>query len=159
MKEFISRFTTSEQTALSVFEGLRLDLKYLMNWCVTSRPWMICKEYGESRNPNKSLFRNNLLRNNPKVAAKKVPNDISSCVVDGGRLIRIIGISDLTEKTFLSWAKNVCNYLRSLPGNTVHVVFDNYEEADNLVLTKGRRKKVDSKTSSSHRVGRISIYR
>ena len=127
-------------SVLAIFENIKLDLKYLMNWCLTSKPWMICKEYGKSRDPNKSLFRNNLLLLNPTKGTNTTPTDINCCIADGGRLLHLLGISNLKEKTFKAWAETICNYLESLPGNILHIAFDNYEEPETVILSKGRIK-------------------
>ena len=56
------------------------------------------------------------------------------------RVVRMITIKDLNPPTFESWAKKVFNYILSLPGNTAHIVFDNYAPAPDpsKVLLKGR---------------------
>ena len=46
---------------LSTFESQKLNLKYIMNWPVTSKPWAICKAPGKTKANSKSLFCNSLL--------------------------------------------------------------------------------------------------
>ena len=52
-------------TILAIYDSLKLDLNFLMNWPVTTRPFSICCEKGKGRDASKSLFRNNLEKFNP----------------------------------------------------------------------------------------------
>ena len=75
-----------------------------MNWPVTTRPWSICSEKGKGRDLSKSLFRNNLEKLNPTNFA---PEKIACCIVDGGRLIRLLSITNLKENTFFSLGRKI----------------------------------------------------
>ena len=46
---------------LAIFESQKLNLKYIMNWPVTTKPWAICNAPGKRKSNSKSLFRNSLL--------------------------------------------------------------------------------------------------
>ena len=56
-----------------------------------------------------------------------MPNDIHTSIVDAMRIVRLIPITDVKPRTFRCWAINVLNYLNSLPGTIIHIVFDNYQ--------------------------------
>ena len=43
---------------LATFDQKKLNLRKIMDYCVTSKPWSIVNEYEKSRGNNKSLFRN-----------------------------------------------------------------------------------------------------
>ena len=47
-------------TILAEYDEKRLDLRYAMDWPITSKPWSICNEQGEIRTTAKSFFRNSL---------------------------------------------------------------------------------------------------
>ena len=59
-------------TVLAKYDSLKLDMKFLMNWPVTNKPWSICGEKGKGRNVAKSLFRNNIERSNPTLPKNKL---------------------------------------------------------------------------------------
>ena len=70
------------------------------------------------------------------------PEKIAWCIVDGGRLIRLLRITNLKENTFLAWAERLQEDVEGLPGNTVHIAFDNYDYPDDyLAPSKGRQQK------------------
>ena len=46
--------------ALAQFEDERLDLKCVLQWPVTSKPWAISSKVDQGRSISKSLFKNNL---------------------------------------------------------------------------------------------------
>ena len=52
----------------------------------------------------------------------------------------MISIKNANPPIFLSWAKNVFSYIHRLPGDNLHIVFDNYSHLEDLtkVLSKGR---------------------
>ena len=56
----------------------------------------------------------------------KVPNNISTSIVDAMRAIRMISVAGLKPHTFKSWADEIMNYLSSMRGNNLHVIFYNY---------------------------------
>ena len=124
---------------LASYDTLKLDLKCIVHWPVTSKPWSICNEKGSSRATTKSLFRNGLQQESPVKATTLVPSDIECCIVDAMRVVRMLPISNLKTKTFLAWTEKFTGYLKSLPGTTVHVVFDNYDSSSDIInLSKGR---------------------
>ena len=98
---------------ISIFESQKFNLKYIMNWPVAIKPWAIYKAPGKTKANSKSLFRNSLLALWPSQPETFPPQTIKCCVVD------------LEENTCACWAKHFANYLSSLPGDGVHVVFDN----------------------------------
>ena len=86
----------------SLYDQNKLDLPKLMEWPVTSKPWAIVNEDMESRNNQKSIFRNELqLSTNPPLTV--APEDIETSIVDGMRVVRLITVSELTQKTFRCW--------------------------------------------------------
>jgi len=127
---------------LTEYDRKQLNLRSIMEWPITSKPWAICNEQGTSRASSKSLFRNNLQKLSPQPAMSKPPEDIECCVVDAMRVVRIIPITGLEPQTFFSWAVRIVNYLKSLPGNTLHLVFDDYRAVPGQTyLSKGRPNK------------------
>ena len=42
------------------------------------------------------------------------------------RVVRMISIKNSDPPIFLLWAKNVFSYIHGLPGDNLHIVFDNY---------------------------------
>lgn len=43
---------------LTIFEIQKLNLKYIMNWSVTTKPWAICNAPGKRISNSKLLFHN-----------------------------------------------------------------------------------------------------
>ena len=125
---------------LSCYDGRKLNLRFIMNWPVTSKPYAICAEDGKVRSNPKSLFRNKLQSLCTQRPVPNPPIDISVSIVDAMRVVRVIPIRDSDPPTFLTWAKKVFAYVERLPGETVHVVFDNYASDDYtyIPLSKGR---------------------
>ena len=135
---------------LSVFESRKLNLRYIMQWPVTSKPYSICNEGGDSRSSQKSLFRNKLQLLAPVSPSCEIPSDIEVCVVDAMRLVRIIPISNIRPPTFLSWTQQIVKYLENLPGDELHVIFDDYSIDTELIhLSKNRAEKVLDRHISS----------
>ena len=58
-------------------------------------------------------------------------------------VVRMVTIKDLKPFTFRSWVIRVVDYLKSLPGSILHIVFDNYCQPDDstLYLSKARPDK------------------
>ena len=55
------------------------------------------------------------------------------------RVVRIIPITDVKPRTFGAWAIKFNDYLMKLPGDILHVVFDEYsDEIDLSQPPKGR---------------------
>ena len=125
---------------LSRFEGKKLNLRMIMDWPVTSKPYAIAAEDGKVRSNSKSLFRNYL----QCLCQVKPSNDpstaIQTSIVDAMRVGRMISIKNANPPIFLSWAKNVFSYIHGLPGDNLHIVFDNYSHPEDptKVLSKGR---------------------
>ena len=124
----------------SCFEGKTLNLRWIRQWPVTSKPYALCAEDGKARSNLKHLFRNKLQQLNPEGILLTSPMDISVSIVDAMRVVRIIKIDDLKPPTFLTWAKNVFSYIEGLPGEKAHIVFDNYVNESTVSLTKGRNE-------------------
>ena len=125
---------------LSRYEGRKLNLRQIMEWPITSKPYAIAAEDGKARSNSKSLFRNYLQSLNPQKASTEPSSDINTSVVDMMRVVRLISISDAKPPTFLEWAKSIGKYLLSLPGDNLHLVFDNYSPVEDRskLLSKGR---------------------
>ena len=121
------------------FDQQTLDLKLLLRWPITSKPWSICSEYSTKRSNAKSLFRNNLQLLSPIPATNNVPPDINMCIVDAMRVVRMIPVTNCS--TFLEWAKQVLNYFKFLPGKVIHIIFDVYGGDSTNSLSKGRATK------------------
>ena len=67
-----------------------LDLRKIMDYCVTSKSWAIVNEDEKSRNNNRHQFRNQLQNLTPIPKIHNVPGNISTSVVDAMRAIRMI---------------------------------------------------------------------
>ena len=76
----------------------------------------------KSRNNNKHLFRKHL--SIPKT--HKIPENISTSIVDAVRAIRMISVAGLQPHTFKTWADKMMNCLSLMPANNLRVIFDNY---------------------------------
>ena len=110
----------------AMYDKKKLDLRKIIDYCVTSKPWAIVSEDEKSRNNNKHLFRNYLQNLSPIPKTQKVPDNISTLIVDAMRAIRMISVAGLKLRTFKSLADGIMSYLSSMPGNNFHVIFDNY---------------------------------
>ena len=93
---------------------------------MTSRPWAIVNEDEKNRNNSKHLFRNHLQNLSPIPKTHKVPDNISTSIVDAMRAVRMISVADLKLRTFKSWADEIMNDSCSMPSSNLHVTFDNY---------------------------------
>ena len=101
-----------------------LDLRYLLEWSITSKPWAL---WSSSKfKPNtKHLFRNNLQMQSPNKPDSQAPKDVKTSVKDGMRVVRIILIAGAHK--IEDWAQRLCSYLsQPPPGDTLHVIFDVY---------------------------------
>ena len=79
----------------------------------------------KSRNNNKHLFRKHLQHLSiPKT--HKIPENISTSIVDAVRAIRMISVAGLQPHTFKTWADKMMNCLSLMPANNLRVIFDNY---------------------------------
>ena len=126
---------------LAQFDEKRLDLKHVLQWPVTSKPWAICSKVYQRRSSSKSLFRNNLQFIYPSPCMKTVPSDASCCIVNVMRVVKMIPITNLTPPTFLGWEKPLYNYMKQLPRTVIHIAFDVYEEGHLNSLSKERETK------------------
>ena len=61
----------------------KLDLPKMMDYYETSKPWATVNEDKKSCNNNKHLFRNHLQNLSPIPKTHKVPDNISTSIVDG----------------------------------------------------------------------------
>ena len=91
----------------------------------------------------KSLLRNYLQQQSPEKLTKDPPAAIQSSVVDAMRVVRLIPITGASSPPFLPWAKRVFRYLEALPGEILHIVFDDYSPVGDptKVLSNGRANK------------------
>ena len=97
-----------------------------MDWPVTSKPYTIAAEDGKVRSNSESLFRN-CLQCLCQVKPSSDPSAaIQMSIVDAMRVVRMISMKNANPPIFLSWAKNVFSYIHGLPGENLHIVFDNY---------------------------------
>ena len=123
---------------LSRYNNKILDFPFLMSWPVTSRPWAICNEEEKSRVVRKHVHRNYLQSLCP---TKPIHGTIfvPICIVDAMKVVRMIQINKLKPPIYRTWATNVFNYMKNIPCNTLHVVFDVYpSEIDLSSPSKGR---------------------
>ena len=61
----------------------------------------------------------------PIPKTQKLPDNMSTSIVDAMHAARMISVADLKLCTFKLWAIEIMNYLSSMPGNNLHVIFDN----------------------------------
>ena len=72
-----------------------------------------------------------------------VSSDVSCCIVDAMRVVKMIPIFNLTSPTFLGCTKRLYNHMKQLPGTVIHIAFDVYEEEGHLnSLSKGTETKL-----------------
>ncbi len=127
---------------LAEYDARKLNMRYIMDWPITSKPWAIASESGGIRTSAKSLFRNNLQSISPIPPSPNAPAELECSVVDAMRVVRLVPINDIVPTTFRSWAQRIVAYLRSLPGETIHLVFDDYRPSGGTIyLSKGRPDK------------------
>ena len=112
---------------LSIFDSKCLDLRKIIEWPVTGKPWSISKEENKSKTNQKSLFRNHLELLPPIPPTMTLTQGIHVSVVDAMRVVRLISVSYLKPRAFKYWAINVLNHLNLLPGAEIHVLFDDYQ--------------------------------
>ena len=53
-------------------------------------------------------------------------------IVDAMRVVKMVPVKKLKPKTFRRWAIDVFKCMKHFPGNTVHIVFDNYTYEYNI---------------------------
>ena len=133
------------------FDNQTLSLRQIMNWLVTNKPHSICSEDGKVKANTKSLFRNKLQSLCPAAPTNFVPKCVSACVVDAMRIVRIIPIEGSDQPLCSTWAKKLFAYIENLPGNNIHIVFDNYNcQGDQFIsLLNGRLESSAERNISS----------
>ena len=97
-----------------------------MHCRVTEKPWSIVNENDKARSTAKSISRNVLQQNSTVRPSSNVPDGIEVLIVDAMRVAKMVPVKKLKPRTFRGWANNVFKRMKHLPGNTVHIVFDNY---------------------------------
>ena len=100
-----------------------------MEWPVFSKPWAIVNEDIKSRDNAKSTFRNYLQSMAPVDSTNNVPSGISTSIVDGMRVVRMMRPSNVGGKTLRHWAIAFVKYVAELPGRILHISFDDYDYA------------------------------
>ena len=85
---------------LAIFESQKSNLKYIVNWPVTIKPWPIYNALEKRASKSKSLLRNSLLDLCPSLAEPAESQINECCIVDAMKAVRIIPISDLDDCTF-----------------------------------------------------------
>ena len=96
-----------------------------MHGRVTEKPWSIVNENDKARSTAKSIFCNLLQQNSTVHPSNNVPADIEVSIVDAVRVVKMVPVKKLKPRTFRRWANDVFKYIKHLPGNTAHIVFDN----------------------------------
>ena len=100
---------------LAEFDKKKLDI-YACHNGLASKPWSICR----------SLSKSPFLCPVPSSSSAPI-GLIDCCILDAMRVVRI---KDLKPFTFRSWVIRVVDYLKSLPGTILHIVFDDYCRPD-----------------------------
>ena len=128
-----------------------LNLRQIMNWPVTNKPYSICSEDGKVKANTKYLFRNKLQSLCPVAPTNFAPKCVSTSVVDAMRVVRIIPIKGTDPPLYSTWAKKLFAYIENLPGNNIHTVLDNYNcEGDQFIsLSKERLESSKERNISS----------
>ena len=56
------------------------------------------------------------------------------------KIVRTISIKGLHPTSSMSWVEKTLQLIEGLPSETIHLVFDNYAEDENILsLSKGRK--------------------
>ena len=110
----------------SEFCGKTLELNQVMHGHVTEKHCNIVNESDKAKSTVKSIFRNLLQQNSTVRLSSNVPADTKVLIIDAMRVARMVPIKKLKPRTFRRWANDVFKYIKHLPDNTVHIVFDNY---------------------------------
>ena len=111
---------------LVMYDEKKLNLKYFMNWCLFDRPWMFIKEDETSRENRKSVFRNHIQSMSPIEPTSDIPPNIKTVIVDAMRIVQMVSVAGLAKRTFRCWTERFVKQLSPLPGENLHVLFDNY---------------------------------
>ena len=118
--------TSDECQSFALFDEHKLHLRSILEWPVFSKPWAIVNEDLKSRDNAKSAFRNALQSMAPMKPVSDVPNGISTSIVDCMRVVRMMRPSNVGGNTFRHWVDAFIGYVSALPGNNLHLIFDNY---------------------------------
>ena len=113
----------------ALFDDKKLNLKMVMEWPVFSKPWAIVNEDIKSRDNAKSTFRNYLQSMAPVDSTNNVPSGISTSIVDGMRVVRMMRPSNVGGKTLRHWTIAFVKYVTELPERILHISFDDYDYA------------------------------
>ena len=137
------------------FDNQTLNLRQIMNWPVTNKPCSICSEDGNVMANTKHLFCNKLQSLCPVASTNFAPKFVSASVVEAMRVVRIIPIKGIDPPLYSTWTKKLFAYIENLPGNNIHIVFNNYNcEGDQFIsLSKERlESSIERNTSSWNQV-------
>ena len=130
------------------FDDQTLNLRQIMNWPVTNKPYSICSEDGNVKANAKSLFGNKLQSLCP-VAPTNFAR-VSASVSDAMRVVRIIPRKGTNPPLYLTWAKKLFAYIENLPGNNRRIAFDNYNcEGDKFTSLSIERLKSSTERNIS----------
>ena len=97
------------------FDNQMLNLRQIMNWPITNKPYSICSEDGKVKANTKPLFRNKLQSLCPIAPTNLAPKCVSASVVVAMRLVQIIPIKSTELPSYSTWAKNLFAYIENLP--------------------------------------------
>ena len=94
----------------------KLDLRNLLNYCLTPRPWALVNEEDKRRqNHHQGMCPM------PKTTIYK------TTIVDAMRFVRGTPVTELPKRgTFRMLTTRLMNRFKSLSGNVLHIIFDNY---------------------------------
>ena len=93
------------------FNNQTLNLRQIMNWPITNKPYSICSEDGKVKANTKSLFRNKLQSLCPVAPTNFTPKCVSAIVVDAMRVVRIIPMKGTDPTLYSIWAENLFSYI------------------------------------------------
>ena len=109
------------------YDNEKLDLRNILNYCITTRPWALINEDDKSHQSRKSLFRKHLQGMCPVPKTTTPPDPIKATIVDAMRFVRGTPITGLPKRgTFRMWATRLINRFKSFPGKVLHIIFVNY---------------------------------
>ena len=63
-----------------------------------------------------------------KAVGPNAKPEIHTYVVDAMKIVRMIPVTNLQPRTFLTWTKKFLDYITNLDGIEIHVVFDQYSD-------------------------------
>ena len=108
------------------FDNQTLNLRQIMNWPLTNKPYPICSEDSKVKAITMYLFRNKLRSLCPVAPTNFAPKYVSPNVADAMGVVRIIQIKGTNLPLYSIWAKKLFAYIENLPGNNVYIVFGDY---------------------------------